>query len=232
MEFFCELWIRWNINISLEYFEIYSGREGGKKKRKKYRSIDTFALSNPSVSRPTNNTENGRWLVRWLLSARTERGEKKENGRKIIKRSLLLRDNLFAIIFVYKYYTFFYGYFFLILSKSTVCNDKLTIWELFTRWGPNVRFIYCFSFFSFFFFKPNWVAYFLGDSLAFMAIYRQQISGHRSPSPFSWNYDVERRKRPRFVHGRVRETNCPIISSRKLCSISLTCSISFPPWKS
>lgn len=34
MEFFCELWIRWNINISLEYFEIYSGREGGKKKRK------------------------------------------------------------------------------------------------------------------------------------------------------------------------------------------------------
>lgn len=151
MEFFCELWIRWNINISLEYFEIYSGKEGGKKKRKKYRSIDTFALSNPSVSRPTNNIENGRWLVRWLLSARTERREKKENGRKIIKHSLLFRDNLFAIIFVYKYYTFFYGCFFLILLKSTVCNDKLTIWELFTRWGPNVRFIYCFSFFSFFF---------------------------------------------------------------------------------
>lgn len=152
MEFFCELWIRWNINISLEYFEIYSGREGGEKKRKKYRSIDTFALSNPSVSRPTNNTENGRWLVRWLLSARTERGGKKENGRKIIKRLLLFRDNLFAIIFVYKYYTFFYGCFFLILLKSTVCNDKLTIWELFIRWGPNVCFIYCFSFFSFFFF--------------------------------------------------------------------------------
>lgn len=151
MEFFCELWIRWNINISLEYFEIYSGREGGKKKRKKYRSIDTFALSNPSVSRPMNNTENGRWLVRWLLSARTERGEKKENGRKIIKRLLLFRDNLFAIIFVYKYYTFFYGCFFLILLKSTVCNDKLTIWELFIRWGPSVCFIYYFSFFSFFF---------------------------------------------------------------------------------
>lgn len=150
MEFFCELWIRWNINISLEYFEIYSGREGGKKKRKKYRSIDTFALSNPSVS-PTNNTENGRWLVRWLLSARTKRGEKKENGRKIIKRLLLFHDNLFAIIFVYKYYTFFYGCFFLILLKSTVCNDKLTIWELFIRWGPSVCFIYCFSFFSFFF---------------------------------------------------------------------------------
>lgn len=150
MEFFCELWIRWNINISLEYFEIYSGREGGKKKRKKYRSIDTFALSNPSVS-PTNNTENGRWLVRWLLSARTERGEKKENGRKIIKRLLLFRDNLFAIIFVYKYYTFFYGCFFLILLKSTVCNDKLTIRELFIRWGLSVCFIYCFSFFSFFF---------------------------------------------------------------------------------
>ena len=61
MEFFCELWIRWNINISLEYFETCWGRK--KRGKKKYRSIDTFALSDPSVSRPTNNMENG-WLVR------------------------------------------------------------------------------------------------------------------------------------------------------------------------
>lgn len=77
MEFFCELWIRWNINISLEYFEIYSGREGGEKKRKKYRSIDTFALSNPSVSRPTNNTENG------LFGDYYRRGQKGGEKRKM-----------------------------------------------------------------------------------------------------------------------------------------------------
>ena len=37
------------------------------------------------------------------------RGQKEggKNGRKIIKRLLSFRDNLFEIIFVYKYYTFF-----------------------------------------------------------------------------------------------------------------------------
>lgn len=122
MEFFCELWIRGNINIRSNISKYI---RGGRGEKKKYRSVDTFALSDPSVSRPTNNTENG-WLVRWLLSARTKRG-KKENGRKIIKRLLLFHGNLFAIIFVQISYIFFFR----ILSKSTL--DKLTIWELFIR---------------------------------------------------------------------------------------------------
>lgn len=145
MEFFCELWIRGNINIRSNISK-YIRR--GEKKKKKYRSVDTFALSDPSVSRPTNNTENG-WLVRWLLSARTKRG-KKENGRKIIKRLLLFHGNLFAIIFVQISYIFFFR----ILSKSTL--DKLTIWELFIRCVAKCLSFY-FSSFAFSFSQTGWL---------------------------------------------------------------------------
>lgn len=78
MEFFCELWIRWDINIPSEIFRNILGEGGGKRKKKENidRSI-RLLYRTPSVSRRTNNTENGGLFGDY----RPLRGRKREKGK-------------------------------------------------------------------------------------------------------------------------------------------------------
>lgn len=73
MEFFCELWIRWDINIPSEIFRNIS-------KKKKKENIDRsirLLYRTLSVSRRTNNTENGGLFGDY----RPRRGRKRERGK-------------------------------------------------------------------------------------------------------------------------------------------------------
>lgn len=199
MEFFCELWIRWDINIPSEIFRNIS-------KKKKKENIDRsirLLYRTLSVSRRMNNTENGGLFADY----RPRRGRKRERGKGNYRSACYHSPVIISLrkILCIRLICFCWNP---ILLKR-YCNDKLNKrFKDYLSLQPSVCFIYCYC--CFFFVKwVDLVSWTISSVL--MTIYRQQISGHRSPSPrlFSRKRRERGRKGRRFLHGRARRNKLP-----------------------
>lgn len=209
MEFFCELWIRWDINIPSEIFRNIS-------KKKKKENIDRsirLLYRTLSVSRRTNNTENGGLFGDY----RPRRGRKRERGKGNYRSVCYHSPVIISLrkILCIRLICFCWNP---ILLKR-YCNDKLNKrFKDYLSLQPSVCFIYCYCCF-FFFLSNEWVLSpgrfppclwrFIGNkSLAIV---------HPLHASFLESDVREVEKDEDFsTAGRV-ETNCPIINSRKLC---------------
>lgn len=154
MEFFCELWIRWDINIPSEIFRNIS-------KKKKKENIDRsirLLYRTLSVSRRTNNTENGGLFGDY----RPRRGRKRERGKGNYRSVCYHSPVIISLrkILCIRLICFCWNP---ILLKR-YCNDKLNKrFKDYLSLQPSVCFIYCYC--CFFFFCQMSGSCLLGDFL-------------------------------------------------------------------